>query len=57
MAAISGKTYLDRIDQMKSDVRINGDRVRGNIFRHPSFQRVMMPQAKHMTIKSKTMTL
>ncbi|WML52608.1 4-hydroxyphenylacetate 3-monooxygenase, oxygenase component [Neobacillus sp. PS3-12] len=46
MAVISGKEYIDRINQMKAEVWIEGGQVDGNISDHPAFSGVMKSQAK-----------
>lgn len=45
MPCINGKMYIDRIDQLKSNVWINGKQVAGKISEHPSFKGVMKSQA------------
>jgi 4-hydroxyphenylacetate 3-monooxygenase len=46
MTIISGKEYVDRINQMKAEVWIDGKQVEGNISDHPAFSGVMNSQAK-----------
>lgn len=45
MPAITGKQYIDRIDQMKTNVWIDGKPVTGNISEHPAFKGIMKSQA------------
>ncbi|MBM7661009.1 4-hydroxyphenylacetate 3-monooxygenase [Bacillus mesophilus] len=45
MSAISGKEYMNRIDRLKSNVWVNGEKVNGNISVHPSFKGVISSQA------------
>ncbi|MBD8067770.1 4-hydroxyphenylacetate 3-monooxygenase, oxygenase component [Bacillus sp. PS06] len=45
MPAISGKEYIERINQLKSNVWIHGSQVKGNISEHPAFKGVMESQA------------
>lgn len=46
MSAISGKEYMNRINQMKSEIWLDGKRVEGNVSEHPSFAGLMKSQAK-----------
>lgn len=46
MPTISGNDYLNRINQLKSEIWIDGKRVIGNISEHPAFAGVMKSQAK-----------
>ncbi|QFF97555.1 4-hydroxyphenylacetate 3-monooxygenase, oxygenase component [Psychrobacillus glaciei] len=45
MPAITGKQYIDRIDQMQTNIWIDGSPVTGKISEHPSFKGVMKSQA------------
>ncbi|WP_391206581.1 4-hydroxyphenylacetate 3-monooxygenase, oxygenase component [Psychrobacillus sp. L4] len=45
MPAITGKQYIDRIDQMQTNIWIDGRRVTGKISEHPAFKGVMKSQA------------
>ena len=45
MPAITGKQYIDRIDQLKTDVWIDGKPVTGNISEHPAFKGIINSQA------------
>lgn len=45
MPAINGKGYIERINQLKTDIWIDGTSVTGNISEHPSFKGVMKSQA------------
>ncbi|MEK4230098.1 4-hydroxyphenylacetate 3-monooxygenase, oxygenase component [Solibacillus sp. FSL H8-0538] len=45
MAAITGKQYIERIDQLKTNVWIDGEQVTGKISEHPAFKGVMKSQA------------
>ncbi|MDE5413362.1 4-hydroxyphenylacetate 3-monooxygenase, oxygenase component [Alkalihalobacterium chitinilyticum] len=46
MGAIRGKDYIDRINQLQSEVWIDGKRVEGKISEHPAFRGVLKSQAK-----------
>lgn len=46
MPAISGKEYIERIDQLKSQIWISGKKIEGKISEHPSFSGVLKSQAK-----------
>jgi 4-hydroxyphenylacetate 3-monooxygenase len=46
MPTITGKEYIERINNLKTDIWIAGEKVRGNISEHPSFSGVMKSQAK-----------
>ncbi|WP_216827541.1 4-hydroxyphenylacetate 3-monooxygenase, oxygenase component [Alkalihalobacterium elongatum] len=54
MGAINGKTYTDRIDQLKSEVWIDGGRVEGKISEHPAFRGVIESQAHLYDLQHKT---
>ena len=45
MPAITGRQYIDRIDQLKTDVWIEGKPVTGNISEHPAFRGIIKSQA------------
>jgi len=45
MPAINGKDYIERINQLKTDIWIDGASVTGNISDHPSFNGIMKSQA------------
>ncbi|KIL48440.1 4-hydroxyphenylacetate 3-monooxygenase, oxygenase component [Jeotgalibacillus campisalis] len=45
MGAIKGSEYINRINQMKNHVWIDGSRVKGDISVHPAFKGVMKSQA------------
>lgn len=45
MPAISGKQYIDRIDQLKTDIWIDGKPVTGKISEHAAFKGIMKSQA------------
>lgn len=45
MAAITGDEYIDRIDQLKTNVWVDGKAVTGKISEHPAFKGVMKSQA------------
>ena len=45
MAAITGKQYIERIDQLQTNIWIDGERVTGKISEHPAFKGVMKSQA------------
>lgn len=45
MPAKTGKQYMERVDQAKSNIWINGKRVTGKISEHPAFKGVMKSQA------------
>ncbi|MET0959800.1 MAG: 4-hydroxyphenylacetate 3-monooxygenase, oxygenase component [Psychrobacillus psychrotolerans] len=45
MPAITGRQYIDRIDQLKTDVWIEGKPVTGNISEHPAFKGIIKSQA------------
>ncbi|MED1201570.1 4-hydroxyphenylacetate 3-monooxygenase, oxygenase component [Heyndrickxia acidicola] len=42
---ISGKDYIDRIDQLKNEVWINGKKIQGKISRHDAFKGVLKSKA------------
>lgn len=46
MPCINGKTYLERINRLQSNVWIDGSRVSGKISEHPAFKGAMKSQAK-----------
>ncbi|MCZ8539627.1 4-hydroxyphenylacetate 3-monooxygenase, oxygenase component [Psychrobacillus psychrodurans] len=46
MPAITGKQYINRIDQLKADVWIDGKPVSGNISEHPAFKGIIKSQAR-----------
>lgn len=46
MPCIDGKTYIDRINQLKANVWINGQKVTGKISEHPSFKGIIQSQAR-----------
>ena len=45
MPAITGRQYIERIDQLKTDIWIEGKRVTGNISEHPAFKGIIKSQA------------
>ncbi|MER2260906.1 MAG: 4-hydroxyphenylacetate 3-monooxygenase, oxygenase component [Psychrobacillus sp.] len=45
MPAITGKQYIDRIDQLNTEIWIDGKRVTGKISQHPAFKGAMLSQA------------
>lgn len=45
MPAITGDQYIKRIDQLQSNVWIDGKQVTGNISEHPAFKGIMKSQA------------
>ncbi|MFJ7824867.1 4-hydroxyphenylacetate 3-monooxygenase, oxygenase component [Psychrobacillus sp. NPDC096623] len=45
MPAITGRQYIKRIDQLKTDVWIDGKPVTGNISEHPAFKGIINSQA------------
>ena len=45
MPAITGRQYIDRIDQLKTNVWIDGKPVTGNISEHPAFKGIIKSQA------------
>lgn len=45
MPAITGEEYINRIDQLHTDVWIDGKRVTGKISEHPAFKGVIRSQA------------
>lgn len=45
MSAISGQEYINRINQMKAEVWIDGKRVSGAISEHPAFSKTIKSQA------------
>lgn len=45
MPAITGNNYIERIDQLKTRIWIDGAPVTGKISEHPAFQGVMKSQA------------
>ena len=45
MPAITGKQYIDRINQLNSEIWIDGNKVTGKISEHPAFKGVMNSQA------------
>ncbi|TQR11632.1 4-hydroxyphenylacetate 3-monooxygenase, oxygenase component [Psychrobacillus soli] len=45
MSAITGKQYIERIDQLKTEIWIDGKHVTGNISEHPAFKGIMKSQA------------
>ncbi|MFF2754047.1 4-hydroxyphenylacetate 3-monooxygenase, oxygenase component [Psychrobacillus sp. NPDC058041] len=61
MPAITGKQYIDRIDQLKTDIWIDGKPVTGKISEHASFKGIMKSQAalydmQHDTVLKDVMT-
>jgi len=46
MPAITGRQYIDRIDQLKTDIWIEGKPVTGNISEHPAFKGILRSQAE-----------
>lgn len=46
MPAITGKQYINRIDQLKAEVWIDGKPVSGNISEHPAFKGIIKSQAR-----------
>ncbi len=46
MGAKTGKEYIDRVNQAKANVWINGKQVEGDISEHPAFSGVMKSQAE-----------
>lgn len=45
MSAITGKQYMERINNMKANVWVDGKPVTGNISEHPAFKGIMKSQA------------
>lgn len=45
MPAITGKDYIERIDQLKSSIWIDGGPVKGKVSEHPAFKGIMKSQA------------
>ena len=45
MPAITGKQYIDRIDQLKTDIWIDGKPITGKISEHAAFKGIMKSQA------------
>ncbi|MGG4266435.1 4-hydroxyphenylacetate 3-monooxygenase, oxygenase component [Peribacillus simplex] len=45
MSVVTGKEYIDRIDQLKTNVWIDGSPICGKISEHPAFKGVMNSQA------------
>ena len=45
MPAITGEQYIERIDQLKTDVWLNGKPITGNISEHPAFKGIIKSQA------------
>src|SRR3954451_3337111 len=45
MPVITGRQYIQRIDQLKTDVWVNGNPVNGNISEHPAFKGIIKSQA------------
>ncbi|MEK5070936.1 4-hydroxyphenylacetate 3-monooxygenase, oxygenase component [Sporosarcina sp. FSL K6-1508] len=45
MPAITGNDYIERINQLNTNIWIDGNRVTGNISEHPAFKGVMKSQA------------
>lgn len=45
MPAITGNDYIERINQLQTDVWVDGNLVTGNISEHPAFKGVMKSQA------------
>ncbi|MTT32938.1 4-hydroxyphenylacetate 3-monooxygenase, oxygenase component [Terrilactibacillus sp. BCM23-1] len=45
MPCVNGQQYINRIDHLKSNVWINGQKVTGNISEHSSFKGIMKSQA------------
>ncbi|WP_077622320.1 4-hydroxyphenylacetate 3-monooxygenase, oxygenase component [Sediminibacillus massiliensis] len=46
MAVISGAEYIDRINQLKSEIWIDGKKVEGLISNHPAFRGIMKSKAE-----------
>ncbi len=46
MSAINGKQYVERINQLKANVWVDGKLVTGNISEHPAFKGAINSQAK-----------
>ena len=46
MGAKTGKEYIERVNQAKANVWINGKQVEGDISEHPAFKGVMKSQAE-----------
>lgn len=46
MPAKTGKQYIERIEQAKANVWINGEKVKGRISEHPAFNGIMKTQAE-----------
>ncbi|GGJ57924.1 4-hydroxyphenylacetate 3-monooxygenase, oxygenase component [Virgibacillus salexigens] len=53
MPAISGDDYLRRIDQLKTEVWYNGQKISGPISQHPAFRGAMKSQAELYDIQLK----
>ena len=45
MALISGQQYLDRIDQLKPEIWIGGEQVKGKLSEHPALKGIMRSKA------------
>ncbi|MED3934059.1 4-hydroxyphenylacetate 3-hydroxylase N-terminal domain-containing protein [Priestia megaterium] len=46
MSAINGKQYVERINQLKANVWVDGKLVTGDISEHPAFKGAINSQAK-----------
>ncbi len=46
MPAVSGKEYINRIDQLKTEIWLDGSRLTGGISRHPAFKGAISSQAE-----------
>jgi 4-hydroxyphenylacetate 3-monooxygenase len=46
MSAISGREYINRINSLKSNVWVDGEKVTGKISDHPSFKGIIRSQAQ-----------
>ncbi|KHF38401.1 4-hydroxyphenylacetate 3-monooxygenase, oxygenase component [Halalkalibacter okhensis] len=46
MAIITGKQYVERIDSLKNEVWIDGEKVCGNLSEHPAFKGILQSKGK-----------
>lgn len=53
MPAVTGKQYIDRIDSLKPEIWLHGEKVNGKLSEHPAFKGVMNSQAKLYDIQNK----
>ncbi|WP_042456543.1 4-hydroxyphenylacetate 3-monooxygenase, oxygenase component [Neobacillus dielmonensis] len=45
MSAISGKDYINRIDQLQTEIWLDGQRIEGKISEHPAFKGIIQTKA------------